>query len=147
MKIDFQSQTPIFLQVSQGLEDEILSGIYGEEEQIPSITELSANYKINPATALKGINLLVDGGIVYKKRGIGMFVASGAVQKLKEKRQEEFYNQYILPLVQEAKRLDIEPQNFRNGLKGDLQDETKLSQSYPQIWGHHCFKWSKLVLR
>ena len=117
MKIDFQSQTPIFLQVSQGLEDEILSGIYGEEEQIPSITELSANYKINPATALKGINLLVDGGIVYKKRGIGMFVASGAVQKLKEKRQEEFYNQYILPLVQEAKRLDIEPATLQEWIE------------------------------
>lgn len=117
MKIDFQSQTPIFLQVSQGLEDEILSGIYGEEEQIPSITELSANYKINPATALKGINLLVDGGIVYKKRGIGMFVSSGAVQKLKEKRQEEFYNQYILPLVQEAKRLDIEPAKLQEWIE------------------------------
>lgn len=117
MKIDFQSQTPIFLQVSQGLEDEILSGIYGEEEQIPSITELSANYKINPATALKGINLLVDGGIVYKKRGIGMFVASGAVQKLKKKRQEEFYNQYILPLVQEAKRLDIEPAKLQEWIE------------------------------
>lgn len=117
MKIDFQSQTPIFLQVSQGLEDEILSGIYGEEEQIPSITELSANYKINPATALKGINLLVDGGIVYKKRGIGMFVVSGAVQKLKEKRQEEFYNQYILPLVQEAKRLDIEPAKLQEWIE------------------------------
>lgn len=117
MKIDFQSQTPIFLQVSQGLEDEILSGIYGEEEQIPSITELSANYKINPATALKGINLLVDGGIVYKKRGIGMFVASGAAQKLKEKRQEEFYNQYILPLVQEAKRLDIEPAKLQEWIE------------------------------
>ena len=109
MKIDFQSQTPIFLQVSQGLEDEILSGIYGEE--------LSANYKINPATALKGINLLVDGGIVYKKRGIGRFVASGAVQKLKEKRQEEFYNQYILPLVQEAKRLDIEPAKLQEWIE------------------------------
>lgn len=117
MKIDFQSQTPIFLQVSQGLEDEILSGIYGEEEQIPSITELSANYKINPATALKGINLLVDGGIVYKKRGIGMFVAPGATQKLKEKRQEEFYNQYILPLVQEAKRLDIEPAKLQEWIE------------------------------
>ena len=117
MKIDFQSQTPIFLQVSQGLEDEILSGIYGEEEQIPSITELSTNYKINPATALKGINLLVDGGIVYKKRGIGMFVASGAVQKLKEKRQAEFYNQYILPLVQEAKRLDIEPAKLQEWIE------------------------------
>ena len=68
MKIDFQSQTPIFLQVSQGLEDEILSGIYGEEEQIPSITELSANYKINPATALKGINLLVDDAILEERR-------------------------------------------------------------------------------
>ena len=117
MKIDFQSQTPIFLQVSQGLEDEILSGIYGEEEQIPSITELSANYKINPATALKGINLLVDGGIVYKKRGIGMFVAPGAMQKLKEKRQEVFYNQYILPLVQEAKRLDIEPAKLQEWIE------------------------------
>ena len=117
MKIDFQSQTPIFLQVSQGLEDEILSGIYGEEEQIPSTTELAANYKINPATALKGINLLVDAGIVYKKRGIGMFVASGALQKLKEKRQEEFFQQYVLPLVQEAKRLNIEPQTLREWIE------------------------------
>ena len=120
MKIDFQSQTPIFLQVSQGLEDEILSGIYGEEEQIPSITELAANYKINPATALKGINLLVDAGIVYKKRGIGMFVASGALQKLKEKRQEEFFQQYVLPLVQEAKRLNIEPQTLREWIERGL---------------------------
>lgn len=117
MKIDFQSQTPIFLQVSQGLEDEILSGIYREEEQIPSITELAASYKINPATALKGINLLVDAGIVYKKRGIGMFVASGAVQKLMEKRQEEFFQQYVLPLVQEAKRLNIEPQTLREWIE------------------------------
>ena len=83
MKIDFGSQTPIFLQLSQGLEDEILSGIYREGEQIPSITELAASYKINPATALKGINLLVDAGIVYKKRGIGMFVSQGALQLLK----------------------------------------------------------------
>ena len=68
MKIDFESQTPIFLQVSQGLEDEILSGVYREEQQIPSITELSAAYKINPATALKGINLLVD-TILFIKKG------------------------------------------------------------------------------
>ena len=82
MRINFSSQTPIFVQVQQGLEDEILSGVYQEGEQIPSITELAASYKINPATALKGINLLVDAGIVYKKRGIGMFVCEGALQKL-----------------------------------------------------------------
>ena len=99
MKIDFASQTPIFVQVQQGLEDEILSGVYREGEQIPSITELAASYKINPATALKGINLLVDAGIVYKRRGIGMFVCDGALQKLKEKRQEEFFTQYVLPCL------------------------------------------------
>lgn len=117
MKIDFGSQTPIFLQLSQGLEDEILSGVYREGEQIPSITELAASYKINPATALKGINLLVDAGIVYKKRGIGMFVSQGALQLLKEKRQDEFFQQYVLPMVQEAKRLSIPPETLRDWIE------------------------------
>ena len=117
MKIDFGSQTPIFLQLSQGLEDEILSGIYREGEQIPSITELAASYKINPATALKGINLLVDAGIVYKKRGIGMCVSQGALQLLKEKRQDEFFQQYVLPMVQEAKRLSIQPETLRDWIE------------------------------
>ena len=117
MKIDFGSQTPIFLQLSQGLEDEILSGVYREGEQIPSITELAASYKINPATALKGFNLLVDAGIVYKKRGIGMFVSQGALQLLKEKRQDEFFQQYVLPMVQEAKRLSIQPETLRDWIE------------------------------
>lgn len=117
MKIDFGSQTPIFLQLSQGLEDEILSGVYREGEQIPSITELAASYKINPATALKGINLLVDAGIVYKKRGIGMFVSQGALQLLKKKRQDEFFQQYVLPMVQEAKRLSIPPETLRDWIE------------------------------
>ena len=117
MKIDFGSQTPIFLQLSQGLEDEILSGVYREGEQIPSITELAASYKNNPATALKGINLLVDAGIVYKKRGIGMFVSQGALQLLKEKRQDEFFQQYVLPMVQEAKRLSIQPETLRDWIE------------------------------
>lgn len=117
MKIDFGSQTPIFLQLSQGLEDEILSGVYREGEQIPSITELAASYKINPATALKGINLLVDAGIVYKKRGIGMFVSQGALQLLKGKRQDEFFQQYVLPMVQEAKRLSIQPETLRDWIE------------------------------
>lgn len=122
MKIDFGSQTPIFLQLSQGLEDEILSGVYREGEQIPSITELAASYKINPATALKGINLLVDAGIVYKKRGIGMFVSQGALQLLKEKRQDEFFQQYVLPMVQEAKRLSIQPETLRDWIERGLAE-------------------------
>ena len=117
MQIDFDSERPIFQQIADGLEDAILSGVFPEGSQIPSITEFSVTYKINPATALKGINLLVDAGIVYKRRGIGMFVCDGALQKLKEKRQEEFFTQYVLPLIQEAKRLSISPQQLQEWIE------------------------------
>jgi DNA-binding transcriptional regulator YhcF (GntR family) len=98
---------PIFIQIAEGIEDGILTGAFPEESQIPSITEFSVNYKINPATALKGINLLVDENIIYKKRGVGMFVAEGAVQKLRKKRQDQFYTNYISSLIDEARRLGI----------------------------------------
>ena len=107
MKLDLDQEKPIFIQIAEGIEDGILTGAFPEESQIPSITEFSVNYKINPATALKGINLLVDEGIVFKKRGVGMFVAKGAAGKLKKKRQDQFYDNYISRLVDEAKRLNI----------------------------------------
>ena len=73
MNLDFNSEKPIFVQVADGLEDAILTGAFEEGSQIPSITEISVTLKINPATALKGINILTENGIVYKKRGVGMF--------------------------------------------------------------------------
>jgi len=105
--INFESDKPIFLQITEGLEDAILAGAFPEETQIPSITELSVSFKINPATALKGINILVDDGIVYKKRGVGMFVATGALDQLARKRKEQFYDSYVSGLVVEAKRLGL----------------------------------------
>ena len=107
MKIDFKDERPIFLQIAEQIEDGILSGAFPEETQIPSTTEISINYKINPATALKGINLLVDGGIVYKKRGLGMFVNTGAVKTIRGKRKEEFFENYITKLAGEAKKLGL----------------------------------------
>ena len=107
MKLNLDQEKPIFIQIAEGIEDGILTGAFPEESQIPSITEFSVNYKINPATALKGINLLVDEAIIFKKRGVGMFVAQGAVSKLKKKRQDQFYDNYIHKLVDEAKRLGI----------------------------------------
>jgi len=107
MLINFDMNKAIFLQIAEGIEDAILSGAFKEESQIPSITEFSVNYKINPATALKGINLLVDSGIVYKKRGLGMFVATGAIDKLSQKRKEQFFDNFIASLIAEAKRLDL----------------------------------------
>lgn len=113
MLIRPDSEKPIFLQISQGLEDAILAGVYPEESQIPSITEFATTYKINPATALKGINLLVDVGIVYKKRGLGMFVAPGAVEKLRKKRKEQFFENYVAVMLEEAERLQITPDELR----------------------------------
>ncbi len=107
MNIDFNSDKPIFQQIAEEIQDAILSGAFPEESQIPSITEFSVRFKINPATALKGINILVDKNIVYKKRGVGMFVAAGAVEKLRNDRQERFYESYIKGLIDEAKRLGI----------------------------------------
>ena len=107
MQLDFGSDRPIFLQISENIEDAILSGAFPEDGQIPSITEFSVNYKINPATANKGINLLVDRGIVYKKRGVGMFVSKGATNILRGERREQFFENYIENLVQEARRLGI----------------------------------------
>ncbi|HEY8499193.1 MAG TPA: GntR family transcriptional regulator [Clostridia bacterium] len=107
MQLNFQDERPIFIQLAEQIEDAILSGAFPEETQIPSTTEISVSYKINPATALKGINILVDSGIVYKKRGVGMFVAAGAVKLLLEKRKKEFAEKYIDSLVKEAKRLNL----------------------------------------
>jgi len=107
MQPTFDTQKPIFLSIAEWLEDAILSGIFDEENQVPSITEISIQYNINPATALKGVNMLVDAGLLYKKRGLGMFVANGARSILMDKRQQQFFDDYIQPLIKEAKRLQI----------------------------------------
>lgn len=107
MILDFHSETPIYQQIAEQIESAIISGAYDEEEQVPSTTEISVQYKINPATVLKGVSLLTDEGILYKRRGLGMFVATGAKKKVMEKRKRTFFDHYVLPLVTEAKKLSV----------------------------------------
>lgn len=107
MYLKLNDDRPIFIQLAEGIEDAILSEAFLEESQIPSTTEISLNYKINPATALKGMNLLVDQGIIYKKRGVGMFVATGAVEKIFKKRKQSFFETYIETLYEEAEKLKL----------------------------------------
>ena len=100
---------PIFLQIAEQIENDIVAGALPEETQVPSTNEFATFYRINPATAGKGVNLLVDDGILYKKRGIGMFVADGARARLVAARREQFTTQYVRPLVEEAAKLGISP--------------------------------------
>lgn len=98
---------PIFLQIAEGLESQILDGSMPVESQVPSINELAAFHRINPATALKGVNMLVDAGMLYKRRGIGMFVATGARTSLLASRRAQFQQSHIAPLAVRAKALGI----------------------------------------
>jgi len=112
LNIDFNNDKPIYLQLAEEIEDAILSGAYEEETQIPSTTEISVSYKINPATALKGINMLVEDAIVYKKRGLGMFVSTGAKEKILDKRKVTFFESYIITLISEAEKLSISKEDI-----------------------------------
>ncbi|KPK89808.1 hypothetical protein AMJ80_09240 [bacterium SM23_31] len=107
MKPEFDTDKSIYLQIAESIEDDILQKNIEEEAQVPSTNQLAVMYRINPATAAKGINMLVNEGILYKKRGIGMFVSSGAVEKIRSKRRASFYDKYIVPLLDEAANLDI----------------------------------------
>ena len=95
MNETLSDQGAIYLQIAHMIEDDILRGIYREEEQVPSTNELARALRINPATAAKGINLLVEQGILYKRRGIGMFVAPGAGQAVRASRQAAFYKRCV----------------------------------------------------
>ena len=96
-------QKSIYLQISEMIETDILREILLEEEQVPSTNELAKLYTINPATAAKGVGLLVDEGILYKRRGIGMFVAQGARERILAKRRAAFAENHVAPLLAEAR--------------------------------------------
>jgi GntR family transcriptional regulator len=99
---------PIFSQDAERLAGDIAEGTLAEGDRVPSTNELAAFYRINPATAAKGINVLTDSGLVEKRRGIGMFVAAGAQARLLDDRRRRFAERYIEPMVAEATRLGID---------------------------------------
>ncbi|MCI1983961.1 MAG: GntR family transcriptional regulator [Bifidobacteriaceae bacterium] len=112
---------PLFQQVADQIEDLILTAAVKENEQVPSTTEISATYKINPATVLKGMNLLVSKGYLEKRRGIGMFVTLGAQQKLTSERRGSLLHDQVTTLVDEARNLGITQTQLIDMIKGSFQ--------------------------
>jgi len=116
-------EKPIFIQIAEQLEDSIFTGVFPEETKIPSTNEISALLNINPHTVLKGMNMLVDEEIIYKKRGLGMFVREGAVKKIREKRQGQFYEQYIAALIEEASKLQMTKEEIISLIERGFENE------------------------
>jgi len=107
VKLDESSSKPLFLQISELIEDMILEGELKEEEQVFSTNQLAQTYNINPATARKGFSVLSDENILYKKRGVGMFVSRGALDIIREKRRQEFLSEFVMKFMAEAEKLGI----------------------------------------
>ncbi|GAB2606914.1 GntR family transcriptional regulator [Pseudactinotalea suaedae] len=108
----------IFLQIAQAVEDAILDGSLAEESQAPSTNELAAFHRINPATAGKGVNLLVEKGVLHKRRGIGMFVTAGAREALLAERRTGFAERFLDPLLAEANAIGLSPADVADLIRG-----------------------------
>ncbi|PIC77605.1 GntR family transcriptional regulator [Sporosarcina sp. P19] len=126
MSKSLDDKKPIYLQIKERIEDQIINNQLQEHDQIPSTNQLVQFYKINHITVSKGINLLVEEEIIYKKRGVGMFVMEGAKEKLILKRREGFAEEFVLPMLKEAKKLklvDDDVVKIMEKLKGSVKDD------------------------
>lgn len=124
MQFNFDESAPLYQQIADQLEEMIFAGGFDEGGQVPSTTQLSQQLHINPATVLKGMNMLVDKGLLEKRRGLGMFVKKGAQQKIMEQRKEGFYNDYVKRLVIEAGKLGITKQHLLELIERGEHDGT-----------------------
>ena len=124
MQLQFDDSAPLYQQIAAQLEEMIFTGGFTEGSQIPSTTQLSAQLHINPATVLKGMNMLVDKGLVEKRRGRGMFVAPGAQDKIMQARKDSFYNDYIKRLLVEAHKLGITKEHLLELIERGENDGT-----------------------
>lgn len=113
----------IYQQITELIEEGIINGEYADDEQVPSTNEISKVFNINPATAAKGVNHLVDEGILYKKRGIGMFVMEGAQKRLLENRRRQFVSEEIPAFITKAKKLQFTNNEVLELLKEDAFEE------------------------
>ena len=124
MKPKLDISRPLFLQVKEAIENDILAGLLKVDEQIPSNSKLVSFFELNPVTVHKGVSLLLDEGIIYKKRGLGMFVEPKAPGLLRKKRQQGFAQEYIKPLVNQAKILGMTSQQIGKLIEDNWREDS-----------------------
>lgn len=129
--LNLDSDKSIYIQIAEIIENDILAGNLLKEEQAPSTNEFARVYNINPSTARKGLNILVDEEILYKKRGIGMFVTKDGRKRILKKRQDKFFKERLPDIIKEAQRLELKNEdiiqyieNFKEG-KNDWNKKFK----------------------
>jgi GntR family transcriptional regulator len=103
----FDDRSPIYRQIADQVKADVVSGTLDGDEQVMSTNQYAAYYRINPATVAKAFQQLVDEQVLYKKRGIGMFVSPTARDALRAQRRETFFSDLVDPMVAEAEAVGI----------------------------------------
>lgn len=124
MHLNSDGTKPIYIQIADWIENEIIAGNLKTDEKVYSQYQLADLFNINPATAGKGLTILLEEEIVYKKRGLGMFVTSEARHKVLEKRKNQGFTKLIADIVMEAKRLAISEDEIINHIKRTYRGES-----------------------
>jgi DNA-binding transcriptional regulator YhcF (GntR family) len=116
---------PIFLQIKEAIADDILAGLLAPDDQIPSNSQLVSFFGVNPVTVHRGVSLLLDEGVIYKKRGLGMFVSPEAPDLLRRQRRGNFERDFVVPLVQQAALLGVSPTELHGLIDRNWNEETE----------------------
>lgn len=122
-----EGDQPIYRQIAAQIRAEIVSGALRSEDQVMSTNQYAAFHRINPATVAKAFQELTDEGLLYKRRGVGMFVAEGAPERLLAERRERFVDEYVVPLVQEVRRLGLAAGDVLDALRTRLESDHGLT--------------------
>lgn len=123
MKFDYNGSVALFEQVAKQLEQEIFVGLYREGDQVPSTTEISKTYQLNPATVLKGMNLLVDQGILEKRRGLGTFVKPGGKEIIQKKQVDRFQKHTLPAVIKEAQDLGMTESELLDWIRKEYRND------------------------
>jgi GntR family transcriptional regulator len=111
--LNLDGTKPIYIQISEWMENEILTGSFDSDQKVYSQYQLAEMFNINPATAAKGLTILAEEGILYKKRGLGMFVSSSAREMILSKRINQTLKRLVLEVVLEADRLNVSKEELK----------------------------------
>ena len=103
----FDDRSPIYRQIADQIKDDVARGVLADDDQVMSTNQYAASFRINPATAAKAFQELIDEGVLYKRRGVGMFVARGARDALLAERRQRFFEDVVDPVVDQAAVLGI----------------------------------------
>ena len=103
----FDDGSPIYRQIAERIRAEVLAGTLAADDQVMSTTQYAAHFRINPATAARAFQELVDEGVLYKRRGIGMFVSPDAPERLRAEHRGRFFDDVVDPMVVQAATIGI----------------------------------------